>query len=240
MPLKSSVTFLRQAVGSFHTTGAVAPSSPFLAQAMVKQLPHPGTARDSYRVLEVGPGTGVFTAAIVKRLAGRGRLDLWEINPKFAALLHRRVHKDDCFKGMRNRIRIHEGDVRSLPLRPMYDAVLSGLPFNNFTSEEVLAFLERFRALLKPDGVLSFFEYLGVRRVQARFAPLERRRRLRGVGRTIKKFAREHQLRQDIVPLNLPPARVRHFRFAATVEQSSNSRQSSRRKQRPEAVERKH
>jgi len=47
------------------------------------------------------------------------------------------------------------GDVRALPAEPTYDAIISGLPFNNFTSAEVRGFLEHFRAMLKPGGILS-------------------------------------------------------------------------------------
>jgi phospholipid N-methyltransferase len=105
--------------------------------------------------------------------------------------------------------------VRKLTGRPTFNAIVSGLPFNNFEACEVRAFLEHYRKMLKPLGTLSFFEYMGVRRVQTRLAlaPAPRRKRLREVGKVVQEFVREHELRRDIVVINIPPARVFHLRF---------------------------
>ena len=116
---------------------------------------------------------------------------------------------------MRERIRIHAGDVLRLPARPAYDAIVSGLPFNNFTPEEVQGFLAHFKALLKDGGTLSFFEYCAIRRLQAPFVGRERRLRLEGIERVVTEFARTCHARDQIVPINIPPARVRHLRFTA-------------------------
>ena len=205
--------FLKQSFAAFRTTGAVAPSSIFLARAMVDVLPKKGHIPDGFRVLEVGPGTGPFTAAAAKRMDGNGRLDLWEINPEFVTVLKGRLERERCFLKMGTRIRLHQGDVRELAGRQTYDAVLSGLPFNNFSPQEVRGFLEHFRKLLKPGGALAYFEYVAIRKLQAPFVSRERRQRLKGITQVVREFAAAHQVRQHIVPLNLPPARVRHLLF---------------------------
>lgn len=207
-------TFFRQTLGDFRTTGAVAPSSPFLARAMVRGLPQGQAVGDDFRVLEAGPGTGSFTEAIIARLGGRGQLDLYEVSAPFAEHLRRRIESDPLFAPMRGRIRLECADVRAAPARPPYDAVISGLPFNNFTGAEVAEVLGHFRRVLKPGGTLSFFEYLAIRRLQAPFVGAQRRRRLREVARVVHEFARLHQFAQDIALVNIPPARVRHMRLA--------------------------
>jgi phospholipid N-methyltransferase len=207
------ITFIRQSIKDFRNTGAIMPSSPFLARAMVSCLPRRDHVPASYRVLEVGPGTGPFTRAVAQRLALHGHLDLYEISAMFAEHLEESIAQDDCFKPLRGRVRVFCADVREVQAKPVYDAVISGLPFNNFTPAEVRQFLEHLSAVLKPNGTLTFFEYFGIRRLQTPFVSPKRRSNLREIRAVVKEFAKKHQFKENIVPLNLPPARVRHFRF---------------------------
>ena len=207
------ITFIRQSFRDFRTTGAVAPSSPFLARAMVKGLPRRDEIPEHFRVLEVGPGTGSVTEALAARLAHRGRLDLCELSEEFAGHLRERLRKERRFHRLDGRIRLFQADVRELPPRALYDVVVSGLPFNCFSAPEVRELLGHFRGLMKPHGTLTFFEYVGIRKLQAPFVGPQRRQHLKEVGRVVKEFAREYQFEDEIVTLNLPPARVRHLRF---------------------------
>lgn len=213
MGMREPVTFLKQTIKTFRTTGAVAPSSPFLGRAMIKRLPPPHAIPKDFRLLEVGPGTGSITEVLAKELAGRGQVDLYEINPEFVRHLKERIAREACFAPMRNRIGVHLGDVRDLPRKPAFDMIISGLPFNNFTPDEVRSFLEHFMGLLKPQGTLSYFEYVAIRRLQAPFVGKERRQRLKGVSDVVEEYARKHQISSVIVPINFPPARVRHLQF---------------------------
>ena len=166
-----------------------------------------------FRVLEVGPGTGAFTKQIVRRLDGRGRLDLWEISPKFVEHLKKRFEKEKLFRETTTKLHLNRGDIRELPGKATYDFVVSGLPFNNFTPKEVEGFLEHFRKLLKPGGHLSYFEYIAVRKLQKPFVGKERRDRIAGIEKVVDRFAEAYQVRSEIVPINIPPARVRHLCF---------------------------
>src|SRR6266568_3044798 len=67
--------FFRAFRRNFHTTGAILPSSRFLARAMVSDLKGP---RGPARILEVGPGTGAVTREIVRLLQDEDRLDAVE------------------------------------------------------------------------------------------------------------------------------------------------------------------
>ena len=68
--LSDSTVFLREWLVNPQRTGAVAPSSPQLAAAMARWLPRDS---DSF-VLELGPGTGAVTAALLKRGLREDRL----------------------------------------------------------------------------------------------------------------------------------------------------------------------
>jgi phospholipid N-methyltransferase len=205
------LTFIRQSIRNFRSTGALAPSGQFLARAVAKILPE--KMPDQYSILEVGPGTGSVTVEILRRMNGSGRLDLWEISPEFCQVLCRRMSLDPVFKGMKSRIAIHEGDVRKVAPKPCYDAIVSGLPFSNFEPDEVRGIMEHFKAVLKPGGVLIWFDYVAIRKLQAPFVSRARRVRLKTISSIIDKYVREHQVRQQIIPINLPPARIRQLKF---------------------------
>jgi phosphatidylethanolamine/phosphatidyl-N-methylethanolamine N-methyltransferase len=84
--LNDSTLFLREWLANPQRTGAVAPSSPKLAAAMARWLP---SDPESY-VLELGPGTGAVTQALIQRGLREDRLVAIENNPKLARLLRKR------------------------------------------------------------------------------------------------------------------------------------------------------
>src|SRR4051794_9569006 len=87
--------FFREFRHHFRTTGAILPSSRFLARALVRHLRGP---RAPSRILEVGPGTGSVTCEIARRMLPGDRLDAVEINDRFVRLLEERVEHDKVFR----------------------------------------------------------------------------------------------------------------------------------------------
>ena len=114
------VRFLRSWMGRPLTTGAVSPSGKALTKLMASFV-DPG---DKLPVVELGPGTGVVTQALLERGVAPGRIVSIEFNPEFCTLLQRR------FPG----VRIVEGDAYgfSTTLKGWVDgpvsAVVSSLP----------------------------------------------------------------------------------------------------------------
>ena len=84
-------------------TGAVAPSGRALARAMAEAAGPPAEGL----VVELGPGTGPVTRALIERGVDASRLVTVEFNPKFCRLLEGR------FPG----VRVVEGDAYDLPAR---------------------------------------------------------------------------------------------------------------------------
>jgi len=200
--------FFRECRKNFAQTGALAPSSRALAQAMASYV-SPGDA--PRRILEVGPGTGIFTEEIVRRMGPFDQLDVYEINPVFADLIEDRFTNDPSFKIARGRLTLHRSDVLTLPRDTTYDLILSGLPLNNFEPGQVRAFMESFMSHLVPGGVLSYFEYVFVRTVKRLLSGSAERERLRLVGEITGDFIQRFQIRSDPVLLNLPPAVAHHL-----------------------------
>ncbi|GAA4543370.1 class I SAM-dependent methyltransferase [Amycolatopsis samaneae] len=162
--------FLRHPV----RTGAIAASSPALAEAMTAGL---GLERAA-TVVELGPGTGVFTRAVLDRLPPGARMTVVEINPRLAADLRRRFAHDP--------VEVVEDSAETLAARVTrpVDAVVSGLPWTVMSDALQARILDAVTAVLAPEGRFSTFAYAHVawtppaRRfaaaVRARFSVVER------------------------------------------------------------------
>jgi phosphatidylethanolamine/phosphatidyl-N-methylethanolamine N-methyltransferase len=150
-PQSDGEKFLRRFLGDPKRTGAVAPSSPFLAREMARAVdPHAAGF-----VIELGPGTGPVTKALIARGIRRERLLLVEYDPYFCNLLAERFP----------RARILRGDAYALgetlagrAPRPVA-AVVSSLPLLNETPERRIALLDDAFALMGPEGVFVQFTY---------------------------------------------------------------------------------
>ncbi len=207
--LSEQIEFLRQCRRRFHTTGAIAPSSRFLARAMVRPLteqPRP------VRVLEVGPGTGAVTRWIVSALGAEDVFDLVEINESFVRLLQKRFEDEPAFQRVADRSRLHHGRIEDFHAEKPYDIVISGLPLNNFDAPTVRRILETMLELLRPGGMLSYFEYMYVRPLRKVVSRGGERRRLRELSRVLDEYLGRYRVGRDSVWMNLPPAWVQHLR----------------------------
>lgn len=202
--------FWRQFREQYRTTGALAPSSRFLGKALARYVSsEPGHPK---RLLEIGPGTGSVTAQIVRRMGPADTLDLVELNEAFVRRLGERFAAEEPFRSRVAQLNIVHARVEDLPRQGQYDLMISGLPLNNFAVEEVERILAAFRGLLRPGGVLSFFEYVAIRPARAMVSGAGERDRLRGIGRVLSELLSQHEIKRDCVWPNLPPAWVHHVR----------------------------
>src|SRR6202012_1457939 len=81
--LTDHLRFFRALAARPRNVGAVAPSGPQLARAMAAQIRLDGPG------LELGPGTGALTGALVPKI-GEARLTAVEYDPEFATALKAR------------------------------------------------------------------------------------------------------------------------------------------------------
>ncbi|MCY1138095.1 methyltransferase domain-containing protein [Actinoplanes sp. Pm04-4] len=152
------MSFLTEFLRSPLTVGAVAPSGSALARVATAPVPR---ASDVV-VVELGPGTGAFTAAIQQRLAGRGRHVVLEINERFAEQLSRRFPSVEA-------VVADAADIGTV-LSERADVIVSGLPWAAFAPGRQRDVLAAATEVLRPDGVFTTFAY-----VHARWAPPARR-----------------------------------------------------------------
>jgi len=207
-------TFLTQFLRNHQTTGALIPSGRALGHALCRHVGQ-GPAQ---RILEVGPGTGAVTRCIIERMRDGDQLWMVELNAAFAAHLRGAFETDASFRKAASRCHLVEGSVQQLrTLNPpvedgQFDLIISGLPLNNFAPDDVHDIVRAYAKLLKPGGVLSFFQYILIRPAKLLVSTGSERARLRGVGEAIERVV-EREFARDWVWPNVPPAWVHHVRF---------------------------
>jgi phosphatidylethanolamine/phosphatidyl-N-methylethanolamine N-methyltransferase len=143
--------FLRGLLLRPKNVGAIAPSSPALAKTIAGQV---DLAR-SGPVLELGPGTGVVTQALIERGISEERLIAIEYDPEFASLVAKRF----------SRARILQGDAFQFAelldstVDEPYAAIVSGLPLLNFPMETRRRLIEAALERLQPGAPYIQFSY---------------------------------------------------------------------------------
>ncbi|WP_315760295.1 SAM-dependent methyltransferase [Sphingomonas sp. Y38-1Y] len=137
--------WLRDPVG----TASVAPSGEALVALITREI-----GVDSGPVLELGPGTGVFTRALVGRGVNERELTLVEQNPTFAALLKAR-HPGATILTIDAATLDHVLE----PDAPAFGAAVCGLGFRSMPAATTEAILNAAFARMQPDAALYLFTY---------------------------------------------------------------------------------
>ena len=203
-------TFLTQFLRNYETTGSVIPSGRALANALCRYV---GDGSSPQKILEAGPGTGAVTGCIIDRLRREDELWMVELNPTFAAHLRSSFKDKPAFREAAGRCHLIEGSVQQLGHEGQFDLVISGLPLNNFSSADVQDILQAYAKLLKPGGILSFFQYILIRPAKMFVSTGQERDRLKGVGEAIEGVLGQREFAREWVWVNVPPAWVHHIRF---------------------------
>lgn len=204
--------FLKRYLSAPSRVGALAPSSRALAAALC----HPFRQRaDPATVLEIGAGTGAVTRLIGSLLGGEDKLDICEVEPAFADIIERNVLTRNDFGSALAEGRVHliRTPVQRLRHENRYDFIISGLPLSAFELRDVKDVFSVVRRSLKPGGVFSYFEYVGLRRTTGTLAIGKQRKRILTVSAYLSRRIRKHQFDRRTILQNLPPAHTRHLRF---------------------------
>jgi len=151
MMLSDTLSFWRAWLRAPLSVGAVAPSGPWLARLMTRHVDH----RDG-PVIELGPGTGVFTRALLASGLPMHRLALVEADPVFADALSQRYPQARVLRMDAAKL----GDTLPLFGDERASAVISGLPLLSMPPEQVAAIIRGvFDQQLHADGALYQFTY---------------------------------------------------------------------------------
>lgn len=187
--MSESLSFLRQFIRRPTRVGAIAPSSRWLARRMVES----GDLPSADTVVELGPGTGSFTQAILDTIAPSTTFFALEINEKFATSLSQRFADLTVFNDSAEKLPQYLADQGKTAV----DCVLCGLPWASLPMEVQEGVMAAVVEALRPGGTFATFAYL-----HALCLPNARRfrRRLESVFSKVEL--------SPVVWLNLPPAFV--------------------------------
>lgn len=204
--LLESGKFLVEFIQHPTTVGAMLPSSKWLAKEIVSQIPKDLKSPQRF-ILEVGPGTGVFTDKIIKRMNPEDILHLVEFDKVFAEALKKKY-------GHIKNVKVISGDILKYTNQEKYDYIVSGLPLNSFTVADVKNVFQKFIDLIKPKGKISYFEYMAVPDVRLAVSTADDCKKLREILSIKKAFHEKHYKSEGHVYLNITPARVLHHEIA--------------------------
>jgi phosphatidylethanolamine/phosphatidyl-N-methylethanolamine N-methyltransferase len=194
--LADEARFFRSWLDNPAVAGAVSPSGRFLARMMARYV----DPRKAGPVVELGPGTGAITEALLKRGIAPGRLFLVEFDSGFCKLLKRRFPGVHVIKGDAYQLsQTLRGRFRRRPA-----AIVSSLPLLLKPETQRLALLADSFDCMTPDGCFVQFTY-------GRVSPVPRDKAL---------ALDFHVEASPPVWLNLPPARVWIYRRQAQAAKS--------------------
>jgi phosphatidylethanolamine/phosphatidyl-N-methylethanolamine N-methyltransferase len=149
--LDDEVRFIRSWIERPLSIGAVTPSSKMLARAMARYVdPH-----SDGPVVELGPGTGPVTAALVEAGVDPSRLVLVEFNPGFCRILRARYPDATLVQGDAYSMRRL---LETLLLEPAA-AVVSGLPLVTKPMRQRLRLVRDAFDLMLPGAPFVQFTY---------------------------------------------------------------------------------
>jgi len=185
--LDDEVQFIRSWIEKPLSIGAVMPSSKALARTMAHYVDTASNAP----VIELGPGTGPVTEALVKHGVDPKRLVLVEFNPDFCRLLRTRYPEATVVQGDAYRLR----RLLETYVKEPASAIVSGLPLVTKPVRTRLRMISDAMALLAPGAPFVQFTY-------AMVTPIPKA--LSGISAQAS----------ELIWMNVPPARVWVYRGA--------------------------
>jgi phosphatidylethanolamine/phosphatidyl-N-methylethanolamine N-methyltransferase len=180
-PAERHLAFFQGFLRDPQQVGSVVPSSPFLERRLVRL----GRVDRARLVVELGPGTGGTTEALLEAIGPGARLLAIEIDPGFVQRLRRLADP---------RLLVHGGSAEFIGETLRHhglgapDVVLSGIPFSTMPPDAGTRILREVWHCLAPGGCFVAYQF---------------RDRVAVLGRRIL-----GEPEMDLELLNVPPMRV--------------------------------
>lgn len=181
------VEFFIHFIKDLKKTGAVAPSSKFLARDLVEQLRSDLASAQCppLNILELGPGTGPLTKEIEKQVRPVDHLDIVEIQRDFYEIIDEKYSREN--------IEVHLGDILQFNPGRKYDYIFSSLPYENMSRQQVRAIWEKQLELCADSSYICYFKYIKFRDFKCKFEE-----------QVVNEFGQD----KKFVLRNIPPAKL--------------------------------
>jgi len=149
----SKKSFIRQFFKQNKMVGSLIPSSRFLAKKILKNIPF----NEAKVIVELGPGTGIFTEKIMQRLNPDTHFVVIELNDVFYHNLKTKVIQENChiIHGSASDLQKILSDLGFQKA----DCIISSLPLSNFPKDLRVEIMQAIMNCLNPKGTFIQFQY---------------------------------------------------------------------------------
>jgi phospholipid N-methyltransferase len=145
-PARGALEFLRGFLRHPAQVGSVWPSSHALEQRLVGAA----AIAEARTVVELGPGTGGTTAALLQAMQPTARLLAIELDPVFHDHLRQLLHDPRLFLELGSAEKLQE--MLAARRMPAPDAIVSGIPFSTMPPDACDRIARAIAAVLRPGG----------------------------------------------------------------------------------------
>ncbi|AND83997.1 SAM-dependent methyltransferase [Clostridium tyrobutyricum] len=173
------LSFMMQYLKKPRATGAVLPSSRYLANKMIMDIDF----KRAKCIVEYGPGTGVFTEKILENRNSETTVILFEYNEKFYNLLKYKFKNEDNLFIVHDSCENIERYLNKYNVEDI-DYIISGLPFASLPKSTSINILEETKQLLnQSNGRFITFQYtlLKVKFLKHYFKDIKVKREFRNI-----------------------------------------------------------
>lgn len=146
--------FLKEFFKEKKTVGAVSPSSKHLGKKMLENIDF----NKCKVIVELGPGTGVFTRMMISKLPKDAVLFVFELHDAFYNNLKKEFANDERVIIINDSAENIGKYLQENKLSEV-DVVLSSLPLTNFNKKLVMEILRQSHQYLKQSGLYIQFQY---------------------------------------------------------------------------------
>jgi len=161
--------FIQQFILHPRRTGAILPSGPELVKTMLEPVDF-NTAKN---IVELGPGTGVFTKEILRRMRPDAKLTALEISPAFCKELSKIEDK---------RFTVLNADAKRLSKTiKEADYVISGLPLLALPKKDHEQILNEIKKITKYAYIQFHYSPLGEAQLKKHFSKVTKKIALKNV-----------------------------------------------------------
>ena len=151
--MKDFLLFVSNFVKNPLGTGAIAPSSRFLTEEITSKIDF----ENSRNIVELGPGLGTFTKAILKKSKESARIFSFEVNKDFCSHIGKAVI-DNRLVIINESAENIGASLKKFRVREA-DCVVSGLPFLDFPEAKKRKIIKEVKNSLGNRGRFILFQY---------------------------------------------------------------------------------
>ena len=146
--------FFSEFVKERKTIGAIVPSSKFLASKMLKGIDF----NKKQNIVELGPGTGIFTNEILKKMSLDSNLISIELNKSFHNQLAHKFKSDHRFTSVLGSAEDISNAIQKKNINTA-DVIISSLPLAVIPSRVKVGIFKEIKKVLKNEGFFIQFQY---------------------------------------------------------------------------------